>query len=466
MVIADLPEAPDPAADGTLAWANPDPSGVPCLVTASPGPLSRDWHRRMERHTGGSVTRMVKLHPVAYRSGRGVTLTDVDGNTYLDFSSGIVVTNIGHAHPKVAEAIASAAARLDNIHDFASPEKVEALEALATVTPPGLDLFTFFSSGTEAVEAAMRVARAVTGRAGFVSFHNDYHGRTGGAASVTSSRSSNGARDPGSYLVPSGHCYRCSFGLTHPGCGLRCARFVEESVQQNLPGQLAGAVMELVTNGNGATVYQPGYVSATADAVRRSGGVFIADEIATGFGRTGAWFACDDEGVVPDVMAIGKGMGNGFPVTAIAVRREFAEALEASFPSTSYGGNPMACAAVAAVVRVMREEDLVGHARQVGELALDRLRRMAARHPLIGEVRGRGMLLAVELVKDPVTREPFVEAGNFVYQEAFRHGLAWASAGHILRITPPIVISVELMTRGLDIIEEAIGAAERRFGYG
>lgn len=238
-----------------------------------------------------------------------------------------------------------------------------------------------------------------------------------------------------------------------------------ESVQQNLPGQLAGAVMELVTNGNGATVYQPGYVAAAAAAVREQGGVFISDEVATGFGRTGAWFAADDEGVVPDVMAIGKGMGNGFPVTAIAVRSEYAEALEASFPSTSYGGNPMACAAVSAVISVMKEEDLVAHAHRVGQTALRRMEEMASSHSIIGEVRGRGTLLAIELVTDRETRHPFVEAGDFVYQEAFRRGLAWATAGHILRITPPIVISEELMVKGLDIIDEAIGEAERRFGY-
>jgi 4-aminobutyrate aminotransferase-like enzyme len=450
----------------TLEWANPPIDSVPRMVTESPGPRSLEWHARMDRHTGHSVSRMVKLHPVAYESGSGVTLTDVDGNTYLDFSSGIVITNLGHAHPRVAEAIGRAAARLDNVHDFATPWKVEALEALASVTPGDLNLFAFFSSGTEAIEGAMRVARAITGRSGFVSFHNDYHGRTGGAASVTSSRSSNGAREPDTYLIPSGHCYRCSFGLTHPGCQLRCATFAGESIDQNLPGQLAAAVMELVTNGNGATVYQPGYVKRTAEAVRSRGGVFIADEVATGFGRTGSWFASQDEGVLPDIMALGKGMGNGFPVTAIAVREEHAAALEASFPSTSYGGNPMACAAVAEVIRIMEEEQLVDHAREVGEFALSLMQGIAERHPIVGEVRGRGTLLAIELVKDKATREPFVEAGNLVYQEAFRHGLAWATAGHILRITPPIVISKELMAKGLEIIEDAIGTAERAFGCG
>lgn len=207
-------------------------------------------------------------------------------------------------------------------------------------------------------------------------------------------------------------------------------------------------------------------MARTAEAVRARGGVFIADEVATGFGRTGAWFASQDEGVVPDIMALGKGMGNGFPVTAIAVREEHAAALEASFPSTSYGGNPMACAAVAEVTRIMTEEQLVDHAREVGDYALGLMSDIAQRHPIVGEVRGRGTLLAIELVRDKGTKEPFVEAGDLVYQEAFRHGLAWATAGHILRITPPIVISKELIAKGLEIIEDAISTAERTFGYG
>jgi len=419
----------------------------------------------MVAHTRGALTRMVTLFPVAYERGHGVTLTDVDGNTYIDFSSGIVITNLGHAHPVVAEAIARAAGELDNVHDFATPFKVRAMEALESVTPPGLSLFTFFSSGTEAVEGAMRVARAATGRSGFVSFHRDFHGRTGGSASITAVRASNGPRDPMSILVPNGHCYRCSFHLEPSTCGLRCAGFVGESIEQNMPGQVAAVVGEVITNANGATVYQPGYLTALQKEAHASGALLVADEVATGFGRTGAWFAVDHEGVVPDVMAIGKGMGNGFPVTAIAVREDLGEALAASFPSTSYGGNPMACAAVGAVVDVMQRERLVEHAAELGEFALARMAELAERHPIVGDVRGKGALLAIELVKDRQTKEPFDEAGDLVYRHAFAHGVAWASAGNILRITPPIVMSTEVFAKGLAIVEEAIGAVEKEYGY-
>lgn len=449
----------------TVAWANPPTGSVPEMVTASPGPRSAGLHARMAAHQRNSLTSMVRLFPVAWERGRGVTLTDVDGNTYIDFSSGIVVTNLGHAHPRIAEAIARAAGQLDNVHDFATPHKVAALEALESVTPAGMTLFNLFSSGTEAIEGAMRVARAATGHHAFVSVHDDYHGRTGGAASITAVRASNGLRAPGTWLVPNGHCYRCAFRLEHPACELHCARFVGSSIAQHAPGDLAGLVIEPITNGSGAQVYQPGYLSAVADEVHAAGGLLVADEIASGFGRTGRWFACDHDGVVPDVLAMGKGMGNGFPVTAIAVREELADALSASFPSTSYGGNPMACAVVAEVVSVMREEALVEHCARLGEHALAELRALRDRHPIVGDVRGRGALLAIELVKDRATREPFHEAGTFVYQETFRRGVAWASAGAILRITPPIVMSPEVFSAGLAIVEEAITMAEQRFGY-
>jgi 4-aminobutyrate aminotransferase-like enzyme len=450
----------------TVAWANPPAADLPVIVQRPPGPASVEWHERMVRHAGGALTAMVQLFPVAYERGHGVTLTDVDGNTYIDFSSGIVITNLGHAHPLIAEAIGRAATELDNVHDFATPHKVKALEALESVTPPGMSLFTFFSAGTEAVEGAMRVARAATGRNGFVSFHRDFHGRTGGAASITAFRSSNGPRDPMSMLVPNGHCYRCSFHLEPTTCGLRCAGFVGESIEQNMPGQVAGVVAEVITNANGATVYQPGYLTALQKEAHLSGALLVVDEVATGFGRTGAWFAVDHEGVVPDIMAMGKGMGNGFPVTAIAVKADLADAFTASYPSTSYGGNPMACAAVSAVVDVMQRERIVDHARQLGEFALARMDELAGRHPIVGEVRGKGALLAIELVKDRRTKEPFDEAGNFVYRHAFANGVAWATAGNILRITPPIVMSNEVFAKGLDIVEEAIGAAEKEFGYG
>ena len=340
---------------------------------------------------------------------------------------------------------------------------MRALEALADVTPPGMSLFTFFSAGTEAVEGAMRVARAITGRHGFVSFHNDYHGRTGGAASVTSSRSSNAPRDAGSYLLPGGHAYRCAF--CQGSCDLRCAEFVGQSVGQNLPGELAGAVMELVTNGNGATTYRPGYVAAVAEQVRAAGGVFIADEIATGFGRTGALVRQRAGGRRPRRDGARQGHGQRVPGDRHRRARRARRGAGGLVPEHELRRQPDG-------VRGDRRRDR-GDAPGGPRHPLRRARRVRAGADA-GDGRaapdhrrgaGPGALLAIELVKDRATKEPFVEAGNLVYQTAFRRGLAWATAGHILRITPPIVMSNELMAKGLDIIDEAIGDAERHFGY-
>jgi 4-aminobutyrate aminotransferase/4-aminobutyrate aminotransferase/(S)-3-amino-2-methylpropionate transaminase len=240
---------------------------------------------------------------------------------------------------------------------------------------------------------------------------------------------------------------------------------VGEAIEDELGGEVAGVVAEIVTNAGGATVYQPGYLPTVVKAAHEAGALFIADEVASGMGRTGRWFAVDHDGVVPDVMAIGKGLGNGFPVTAIAVKEEYADALSVSFPATSYGGNPMASAAVAAVIEVMQREALVDHAADLGDFALHRLSELAARHPIVGDARGRGALLALELVKDRGTKEPFPEAGAFVYRHAFAHGVVSSLAGHILRLTPPLVMAPEIFAKGLEIVEEAIAAAEAEFGY-
>jgi 4-aminobutyrate aminotransferase-like enzyme len=448
----------------TLEWAARVGKGLPSLVTQSPGPRSLALHRRMHVRQHGAYTPIVAEHPVAFQRGEAVMLEDVDGNRYIDFSSGIVVTNLGHCHPRIAAAVGKAAGMIDNVHDFATPAKVEALELLATVTPNGMNTFAFFSSGSEAVEGAMRVARAATGRHGFVGFQGDFHGRTHAAAGMSTMQAFSGLRAPASFLVPNGHCYRCTFGLRYPACEIRCAQYVDEAIAHNCPGELAGVVVEPIANGAGAVVYQPEFLPVVRDVCNRHGGLLIVDEIASGFGRTGRWFACEHDGVVPDVMPIGKGLGNGFPVSAIAVRDELGDALAASLPSASCAGSAMACAAVIETIRVMQEEPIIEHCAELGRRALDLLFAMQERHPLIGEVRGRGALLALELVKDRSTREPFPEATTFVFREAFRRGVALATPLHVLRLTPPIVMPFGVLERGLAILDDVLTDAEAHFG--
>lgn len=445
-------------------WARVDPDTVPNIVVSPPGPKSQELHERASRYMKG-YSSQVRLFPVAFESGHGVTLTDVDGNTYIDFSSGIYVTNLGHCHPRVVEAVQKHAARLMNCHDFTTSIKTEALEKIASVTPGNLTGIQLYCAGTEAVEAALRTARVYTGKFEFFSFFRDFHGKTMGAVSLAVMDSGvSGPRAPGYHLVPSGHCYHCKFKLEYPACDLHCVDYVEEAIIQEGSGQVAGIVLEPIQGWNGSIVYPDEFLPRLRELCDRLGLLLIVDEVLTGCGRTGKMFCVEHYNVVPDIMILGKGLANGFPVTAIAIREDMAHILEKMSASTSYGGNPMACAAISASLEVMEEEDIAAKSAALGEFCMGILKRMQEDHPIIGEVRGKGALMGIELVKDRQTREPFIEAGQRVYQKAFRKGLAWVPARHNLRLSPPLIMSHEIAVKALGIIEEAIAETEEELG--
>jgi 4-aminobutyrate aminotransferase-like enzyme len=449
-------------------WAFVPPDSVPRIVVPPPGPRSREQHERASRYMKG-YSSQVRLFPVSFEKGHGVTLTDVDGNLYLDFSSGIYVTNLGHCHPKVSEAVARYAHTLMNCHDFTTPIKMQLLEKLAEIAmgegDAKLNGVQFYDSGTTAVEAGLRVIRAATGKLEFISFHRDFHGKTMAAVSLGRLDPSQSLRAPGFFLVPRPHCYRCEFGLEHGSCGLRCVQYIRTVIREETSGRVAGIVLEPIQGWAGSIVPPDDFMPALRALCDEYGILLFADEVLTGIGRTGKLFCMEHWGVVPDVMTLGKGLGNGFPVTAVLVAERYKDAVEKISASTSYGGNPMACAAALASIEVLEEEGLVEHAAQVGQLMLQRMRKMQEEHPIIGEVRGKGLLLGIELVKDRSTKEPFEEAGTLVYKKAFEKGLAWIPAGHNLRLSPPLIITEELALKGLDIIDEAIFEAERELGY-
>ncbi len=446
-------------------WAEVDLRAVPNIQVKPPGPKSRVLHERASRYMKG-YSSQARLFPVAFESGHGVTLTDVDGNTYIDLSAGINVISVGHCHPKVVEMVQKYAAKVMNCHDFTTEIKTLTLEKLASVTPGDLNGIQFYCAGTEAVEAAIRAARAYTGQFEFFSFFGDFHGKTLAAVSLALMTPVSGPRATGFHLAPSGHCYRCKFKMEYPDCGVYCVDYLEEAIKNESTGQVAGVLLEPAQGWNGSIVYADGFLPKLRDLCDKLGILLIVDEILTGFGRTGKMFCVEHYDVVPDIMALGKGMANGFPVTAIAVREEISPVLERISASTSYGGNPMACAAVLATLEVMEEEDVVAQAETLGRFMLNRLKEMQESHPIIGEVRGLGCLLGVELVKDRETKEPFIEAGEMVYRKAFEKGVAWIPAKQNLRIAPPLIMPQEVAAKALDIIEEAIAEAEKELGWG
>lgn len=445
-------------------WAWVDPASVPRIVSEPPGPGSRAMHARASEFMKG-YSSQVKLFPVVFKSGFGVTLTDVDGNTYIDFSSGIYVTSLGHCHPKIVEAVQRAAGELMNCHDFTTPIKLRLLEKLAEIQPWDLTGMQLYDSGTTAVEAGLRTCRAATGRMEFISFHRDFHGKTMGAVSCARLDPSQGLRAPGFFLVPRAYCYRCAFKLTYPDCGLHCVDYIREVIKEETSGRVAAVVLEPIQGWAGSVVPPDDYMPRLRQLCDEYGMLLFADEVLTCMARTGRMFCMEHWDTRPDVITLGKSFGNGFPVTAMLVSERCKEAVEKISASTSYGGNPMACAAALASLEVIEEEDLVRRSAELGDFILDRLRRMQEGCPIIGEVRGKGCLLAIELVKDRATKEPFEEAGKLVYQTAFRKGLAWVPAGHILRLSPPLVMSRELASKALDIIEESIHEVQKELGY-
>jgi 4-aminobutyrate aminotransferase-like enzyme len=409
----------------------------------------------------------VKLFPVVFEKGHGVTLTDVDGNTYLDFSSGIYVTTLGHCHPKVSDAVAKYAHTLMNCHDFTTPIKTALLEKMEQILPGDLSGMQLYDSGTTAVEAGLRVCRAATGKWEFLSCFRDFHGKTLGAVSLAVFKSTDGpARAPGFHMLPRPDPYRPQWTKSDGAIDTDAyLAYYDQYLREATAGQVAAFVLEPVQGWAGSVFPPEDFFPKLRRFCDERGILLMADEVLTGIGRTGKWLCMEHWGVMPDVVTLGKGFGNGFPVTAMVVRQPYAEAIERISASTSYGGNPMACAAALASLEVIEEENLLERATHLGELALVRMREMMVRHPIIGDVRGKGCLLGIELVKDRATKEPFDRAGQLVYQKAFAKGLAWIPAGHILRMSPPIVMEPELLLKGLDIIEESIAEVERESGY-
>jgi 4-aminobutyrate aminotransferase-like enzyme len=435
----------------------------PHIATPAPGPKSTALHERCCEHFKG-LSGQVKLFPVAFDSGQGCTLTDVDGNRYIDFSSGIYVTTLGHCHPKVTEAVQTYAGKLMNCHDFTTEIKTQLMEKMAEILPGDLKGFQLYDSGTTAVEAGMRVCRAATGQHEFVSCFYDFHGKTYGAVSLAQIRSSvyGPTRAPGFHMVPRPDPYRPHW--TKPDGSIDTDRYLEfydEYLDRGTAHQVAAFVLEPIQGWGGSVMPPDDFFPKLRAFCDERNILLMADEVLTSMGRTGKFLCMEHWDVLPDVVTLGKGFGNGFPVTAVCVREPYMESFEKISASSSYGGNPMACAAALASITVIEEEGLLEHALELETLFKRRMDQWLKTYPIVGDVRCKGCLMGVELVRDREAKTPFDEAGKMVYQKAFRNGLAWIPAGHILRMSPPIVMPNDVAEKAMDIIEEAIADTQK-----
>jgi 4-aminobutyrate aminotransferase-like enzyme len=433
-----------------------------------PGEKSRAIAAREQSHLAPGIQRIATLAGVAFERGEGARLFDADGNEYVDFFAGVGVASLGHGHKGFARALAEQASNVV-VGSFASRARADYMALLGDVLPPGLTRVQLYSGGAEAIEAAVRLAKSRTKNFELLSFWGGYHGKTLGALSLTTGdpRRGFGAIATGTHTAPFPDPYRPPFAVeTGQDLGAACARFARAQLKQASAGALAAVFLEPIQGTAGNVVPPPGFLASARDLAREHGALFVADEMITGFGRTGSFFAVEHEGVTPDVMTVGKGMGNGFPLSAVITTEEISRAepwAKPSSSSSSFGGFPLACAAGLATLRAIREEGLVENARRMGEVLGAELRALEARFPCVGHVRGRGLLWGVELVKDRATREELPrEACDAIFTEALARGLLVMATGPHVRINPPLVIDEAAVREGVAALAAALEAAYDR----
>jgi 4-aminobutyrate aminotransferase len=440
----------------------------PKLITTVPGPKARAAVAADERLISPSYTRS---YPLVVKSGRGLRLTDVDGNEFLDFAAGIAVTSTGHCHPEVVAAIQKQAAELIHISgtDFYDEHLTDFAARLSAVAPmKGPHKVFYGNSGAEAVECALKLARYHTKRQQVIAFFGAFHGRTMGALSLTASKPQQKRRFaplvPGVTHIQYPYVYRGCTGTPaeQEQWALNCARYIEEKLfKTTLPPEEVAAIFVEPIQGEG------GYVPAPANFLRelraicnRHGILLVADEVQSGAGRTGKWWAIEHSGVEPDIVTSAKGIASGMPLGVCIAKAEIMDWLPGSHAST-FGGNPISLAAGMATMDVLEREGIANAAR-IGDLMMKRLEGWKKTHPLVGDVRGRGLMIGIELVKDKATREPATALRNRVEELAFERGLVILGCGETgIRLCPPLVVTEEEATVALDILEEALTEVEK-----
>jgi len=407
--------------------------------------------------------------PVVFVEGKGTKLIDSEGREYLDFFSAHSVMSYGHCHPKIVAAIQKQAAKL--IHytpDNYTVPMTTLAERLANINKFGLTKTFLLNSGTEAVECALFLSRKYSKKQDIIALYGAFHGRGYGARSVTSwfkYKRGMGPYLPGVTHIPSYYCYRCYFGLEYPSCGVHCAKFVEEAIKNQTSGDVAAFIAEPIQGTAGNVIPPDEYFKVVKQILDDHNILLISDEVITGFGRTGRLFAMEHYGVKPPIMTVAKALASGVPAAATMASDEVASAFEPGDYFTTYGGNPIACAAALAALDVLEEEKLVDRSRELGDYAMKLFNEMMRRRKLVGEVRGKGLLIGIELVKDRRTKEPATEEAMKIRYEARKRGLVLGSGfgwlGNCIRINPPLIISREEIDKAAGIIDESIKAVER-----
>jgi len=437
----------------------------PKVVSPQPGPHAQEivnLHRQVIM-----PTTMVP-YPLVGVEAQGALVKDIDDNVYIDFSSAVAVANVGYNHPEIVKAVKAQAEKLIHFagNDYYNVLQVQLAKELISITPGEFDKKVFFSnSGAESVECAFKLARWHARKPGIISFIGAFHGRTFGALSLSACKSLHRKfffpMVPSVVHVPYAYCYRCSFRLEYPDCDVWCASYVEDVALQSHPREdVAGLIVEPIQGEAGYIVPPKEFLSELKKICNKNDLLLIVDEVQTGFGRTGKMFACEHYGVQPDIICLSKALAAGLPMGATVARSQIANWYEGAHSNT-FGGNLLASAASLANIEVIRKEKLCEKASILGEHTLKRLDEIREESGIVGDTRGKGLMIGVEFVKDKKTKDKAIEETDRIAIEAFKRGLILLPVGYnCVRIAPPLNISRELLDKGLDILFDAIKTVE------
>ncbi|NIP67073.1 acetyl ornithine aminotransferase family protein [Candidatus Bathyarchaeota archaeon] len=433
-----------------------------------PGPRARELVKKDEAVISPSY---VRFYPLVIDSGKGSILKDVDGNEYIDFNSGLVCLNVGHLHPKVVEGIKSQCERFLHYSntDFYYKEVVDLAGKLSGISPGRFKKRVYFgNSGTEAVEAAAKVSKWHTRNHQFIAFTGAFHGRTLGSLAFTASKPVQKRYFfpmlPGVTHVPYPYCYRCPFKLSYPDCDYWCVDFIDELILQKYvpPKEVAAIIFEPIQGEGGYVVPPEGYFQRLKKLADKYHLLLIDDEIQAGMGRTGKWFAIEHWNVEPDIVCAAKAVASGLPLGATVARARIMDWEGGSHAST-FGGNPLACRAALAVIDVIEEENLLEKAAKQGDYILKRLEDLKEECGIIGDVRGKGLMIGIEVVEDEETKEPGRDKAKEIMMRCWRRGIALITCGvSTIRIAPPLNITRELIEAGIEIIEDVVKEVEKK----
>jgi 4-aminobutyrate aminotransferase-like enzyme len=440
----------------------------PSIKTVIPGPNSEELRKREDEHLAPGLQNFALLAGIAVREGRGSAVTDVDGNVLIDLIGGIGVNALGHSHPEYVQAI-QAQVEKASVGSFTSAARVQLVEQLAEHRPSALlHRVQLYSSGAEAVESALRLAKSYTKKYEFVSFSGGFHGKTMGVLSLMGSDFKNGFGPmvPGSHIAPYADCYRCPLKLNYDSCGLACVEATRHQLKQNSSGNVAAFLIEPMQGTAGNVIPPKEFLPAVKEVAREFGALLIADEMITGFGRCGTYWGSEHSGVEPDIVTLGKQFGGGFPISGILSTDEIVRSRPWSDPSgssSSYGGNPLAAAAASACLRIIDEEGLVENSRRLGEYFLKKMEDWSDRYPFVGNVRGAGLFIGMDLVRDKATKEPISNTVcRRIFHECLKRGLLTMTYTHRVRIQPAMTIDEGTVDSATAILTEVFDLVARQ----